>query len=373
MFSKIGYFHRYDWVLMCTCVLLVGFGLMALYSTSLGAEASLAAGQAAAEGDFFHFWKQAIFAAIGIAIALIAPVFNYRLLSGASRLLYWISVALLIAVLLFGQTIRGTTGWFGLYGLGIQPVELVKVFLIVYFARFFSDYSREPGGLRQILGSGAALAVIVILVALQPDFGSALMLVMLWGGLLLMSGVKRPHLIAILLLAVVSAGFAWAFVLKPYQQERLAVFWDPSRDPLGRGYNVTQSIIAIGSGELAGRGIGFGSQSQLRFLPERQTDFIFAVMAEEMGFFGVLVVMVLFGVLFYRGYRLAREATDDFTLFLILGIMISIAAEVFTSIGGNLRLLPVTGVTLPFMSYGGSSLLTKFLMLGILQSIAVRR
>ena len=163
------------------------------------------------------------------------------------------------------------------------------------------------------------------------------------------------------------------FILAPYQKDRITAFLDPGFDLQGKGYHVTQSIIAIGSGSIVGKGLGYGSQSQLRFLPERHTDFIFASTAEELGLIGVIFLLGLFGVLFFRCYRLAVNCRDDFTLFLVLGIVASIAAELIINIGGTLRLLPLTGVTLPFVSYGGSSLLVKFLMIGALQSIAVRQ
>lgn len=360
-----GYFRKFDWVLFGAAVLLTLFGLSAIYSTSLGAGAT--------GGDFSNFWKQVAFAGAGVALALVVPLVNYRTLAGLSKVFYASAIVLLGAVLLFGTTVRGTRGWFGIGGFGIQPVELVKLCLIIFLAKFFSDYARHAGGLKQIFGSGLALAGVFFLVILQPDFGSAFLLLCVWGSLLLVSGIKRSHLLVIALVCLVTAALAWSFALKPYQKDRITAFWDPSVDPLGKGYNVTQSIIAIGSGGLTGKGLGFGSQSQLRFLPERQTDFIFAVVAEELGFLGVLFVMALFGTIFYRGYKLASNGRDDFSVFLIMGIMVSIAAETVVNVGGNLRIMPVTGVTLPFLSYGGSSLLVKFLMIGVLESIAVRR
>ena len=361
----LSYVKKFDWVLFGSGAILSAFGLAAIYSTSLGTQG--------VGGDFVNFWKQAVFVAVGIFLALAIPAFNYRQLAGLSRLLYVVAIALLVAVLLFGQTIRGARSWFGFGGFGVQPVEIVKIILIVYLAKFFSDYARHPGGLKQIVGSGSSLAGVLLLVLLQPDFGSAFLLLAMWGSLLLISGIRRSHLMLIALLFVATALLSWAFLLKPYQKDRISVFWDPASDPSGKGYNVTQSIIAIGSGGLMGKGLGFGSQSQLRFLPERQTDFIFAVLAEELGFFGVLFITGLFGVFFYRGYRLAVRSRDDFTMFLVLGLTVSIAVEVFVNIGGNLRLLPVTGVTLPFVSYGGSSILAKYAMIGILESVAVRR
>lgn len=365
MVVNLSHLKKFDWPLFGASVALVAFGLAAIYSTSLGADG--------AAGDFSAFWRQAAFALAGIVLAIVVAAFNYRILAGLSRVLYAASILLLGAVLLFGATVRGARSWFGFGGFGIQPVELVKFFLIVFLAKFFSDYARHHVGLKRIVGSGTALAGVLLLVLLQPDFGSAFLLLAMWGVLLLVSGIRRSHLVVIGVLCVATAAISWAFVLKPYQKDRISVFWDPSRDPAGQGYNVTQSIIAIGSGGLTGKGLGFGSQSQLRFLPERQTDFIFAVVAEELGFLGVLLVLSLFAVVFFRGYRLAAGARDDFTMFLVLGIMASLAVEMFVNVGGNLRLLPVTGVTLPFLSYGGSSLLVKFLMIGVLQSVAVRR
>jgi rod shape determining protein RodA len=338
-------------------------GLAVIYSGSLGGEIP----------DFSNFRKQALFAAVGFALALVMPLFDYRLLSGLARALYAASLAMLVAVLLFGQTVRGARSWFGVGGFGIQPVEVVKLCLIIYLAKFFSDYARHPAGLRRIIGSGMALAGVFVLVILQPDLGSALLLAAVWGALLLVSGIKRSHLGVMLAVGLMTISVAWMFVLKPYQKDRVLAFMDPSVDPLGAGYNVSQSIIAIGSGGLFGKGLGFGSQSQLRFLPERQTDFVFAVVAEELGFIGTLLICGLFGLLFWRGFKLAAASRDDFAVFLTLGVIASIAIEMFVNLGGTLRLLPVTGVTLPFVSYGGSSLLMKFVMIGVLQSIAVRR
>jgi len=371
-----AYFKKFDWLIFGAGAALVVFGLIVLYSTSLGAAAIGPDGSGVrplAAGDFGNFWKQLIFAAAGVVIALILPAFNYRLLGGLAKAGYILAVALLVLVLIFGRTIRGTTGWFGIGGFGIQPVELVKLLLVIFLARYFDTHSRDRRTPRPILGSGLACGAVFLLVLLQPDFGSALLLFTIWLTLLLLAGVRRSHLLAILFVCAAAAAVAWLFVMKPYQRDRVMAFVDPAGDPRGRGYNVTQSVIAIGSGGLTGKGLGYGSQSQLRFLPERQTDFIFAAAAEELGFLGVIFVFILFGVLFFRGFLLARSARDDFSLFLILGILTALAAEFVINIGGNLRLLPVTGVTLPFLSYGGSSLLVKFLMIGILESIAVRR
>ena len=363
---NLGYLRRFDWLLFGSTVLITAFGLVVIYSTSL------AGNNASTPADFSNFWKQATLAGIGALLVLVVSVFNYRMLSGLSRLIFAAAVIMLIAVLAFGTTLHGTTGWIRLGGFNFQPVELIKLVLVIFLAKFFSDFTRDVGSARRILLSGAAFAAVFGLVLAQPDLGSAILLFIVWVVMLLVSGVRRSHVLVMAVVGILAVALASTFVLKPYQKDRIANFWDNSRDPQGSGWNVSQSVIAVGSGGLLGKGLGFGSQSQLRFLPERQTDFIFSVVAEELGLLGVIMLCVLFGTFFFRAWMRAVRAKDDFTLFLALGIIVSMAAEVFVNIGGALRLLPMTGVTLPFVSYGGSSLLMKYLMVGVLEAIAVR-
>ncbi|OIO52282.1 rod shape-determining protein RodA [Candidatus Uhrbacteria bacterium CG_4_10_14_0_8_um_filter_58_22] len=364
---------KFDWLLLAASMLLVVFGLTALYSTSLaGAGGPLSSGGSAVPPDLGNFWKQFWFAVFGLVLAMALPAFDYRSLARTSKQLLILSVLLLLAVLIFGSTVRGTTGWFGIAGFGIQPVELVKFLVIVFLAKYLSDYAGQGRGLRHVLVSGLAMLPVVALVLMQPDFGSAFLLLVVWAVLVMVAGIRRSHLLLMAVGLAVVAVLAWTLLLRPYQKDRITSFLDPDSDPLGRGYNVTQSIIAIGSGGLTGKGMGYGSQSQLRFLPERQTDFIFAVIAEELGFVGVFFLCLLFGVMFWRGFRLAVSARDDFSAYLALGITVSIAVEVFVNLGGNLRLMPVTGMTLPFVSYGGSSLLVKFVMVGVLESMSMK-
>ncbi|MFA6537736.1 MAG: FtsW/RodA/SpoVE family cell cycle protein, partial [Patescibacteria group bacterium] len=214
---------------------------------------------------------------------------------------------------------------------------------------------------------------LVVPVILQPDFGSALVLLGIWFIMLLLTGVKKNILATILLVGVLLSGLAWGAFLQDYQKDRIKVFLNPTADPLGSGYNVTQAIIAIGSGNFWGRGLGFGSQSQLKFIPEAQTDFIFAVIAEELGFLGVAMVFALFGVIFWRLMILAKTASDDFGQFLIIGIMAVLLIHLTVNIGMNLGVMPVMGISLPFVSYGGSFLITCFVLMGLAQSVAVRR
>jgi rod shape determining protein RodA len=358
-----SHLRKFDWILFGAATGLTVFGLSALYSTSL----------AGATPDLGLFWRQLAFAGLGLVAALVVSLFNYRLLAGSSKALYVLALVMLASVLLLGDTVRGTRGWFNIFGFGIQPVEMVKILLVVYLARFMGDYARDPLGWPRIIRSGLALSGIIVLVLLQPDFGSAVLLMAVWGALLLIAGIQRRHLLIIGTVGLMALAITWLFLLQDFQKARIFAFADPNYEPLGRGYNVTQSVIAVGSGEIFGKGLGFGSQSQLRFLPERQTDFIFSTIAEELGFVGVFVLLGLFGTVFWRAYRLAAAAPSDFAVFLVLGLTVSIAVEMLVNVGAAMRLLPLTGVTLPFVSYGGSSLIAKFTMIGLLESVAVRR
>ena len=276
---KLGSFRRYfksfDWLLLLSAVLLVSFGLVTIYSVALGSQEA---------GDLFNFQKQVIFFILGLcALFVIAFFVDFRVFSKYSRWLYIVALALLVAVLFLGSTIRGTTGWFQLGGISFQPVELVKIILILVLAKYFSDKAQFIGNLRYVISSGVGVIVLMAIVLLQPDFGSAMMLFSIWLGFILISGMKKSHMLLMAGIFSLSLLVLWFFIFQDYQKQRVYTFLDPSLDPLGTGYNITQATIAIGSGNIFGKGLGFGSQSQLKFLPESQTDFIFAVIAEELG------------------------------------------------------------------------------------------
>jgi rod shape determining protein RodA len=206
----------------------------------------------------------------------------------------------------------------------------------------------------------------------QPDFGSALILFFVWLAMIIMAGFNKKYLAVILLIILVLGAFSWLFYFKPYQKERLLTFLNPSFEPLSQGYNVAQAIIAVGSGGLWGRGIGFGSQSQLKFLPESQNDFIFGVISEELGFLGVILVFLFFGIFFYRLLVNIKKINNDFGIFFILGVMSLIFIEMFINIGMNIGVLPVIGISLPFLSYGGSAMLANLIMVGIVENIIIK-
>jgi len=241
---------------------------------------------------------------------------------------------------------------------------------VLLFGWWMSKQGRRYYSLEFVLSSGIAAGLYVGLILLQPDLGSALVLVGIWFGLLLFSGTKKRYIALLVGVVIATFVFGWFFLFQPYQKERLLTFVDPSRDPLDTGYNVTQSIIAIGSGKMFGRGLGFGSQSQLHFLPEAQTDFISSVIGEELGFVGLCILLILYFVLLWRFLRIALSARDDFSSYTVLGIALLFFIQLVVNMGGATGLLPVTGVTLPFVSYGGSSLIINFALVGIAESIA---
>lgn len=353
-------FHGFDWWLAAAVFLLSLFGLAAIYSVGLGRP----------DSHLLDFKKQIIFLIVGLGLMILASRFSYTFYRAASRSFYTFCLLLLLGVLFFGTAIRGTKGWFVWGGMSFQPVELMKAGLILLLAFFASRRARSFSTLNFFAGSAFYAALAAILVILQPDFGSTLLLILVWFSLILISGTKKKYLIMLFFVLCSLFMVSWFFLFKDYQKERLLIFLNPERDPLGRGYNITQSIIAVGSGEFMGRGLGFGSQSQLRFLPETQTDFIFAVVAEEMGFVGASLIIALFALLFWRLIKLAQASRDDFVLFTSLGILAVFFWQFFINIGMNLGLLPIAGLTLPFMSAGGSSLLVNFLLIGIAQSLA---
>lgn len=358
-----GQWRRFDWVLTISTLLLVAIGLVVLYGITLSQD----------QPDWGNLTRQLLAAGIGLAAAVIITLTDYQWLRTAARPIYIGGVVLALAVLIFGATIRGTTGWFRLGLASFQPVELIKIVVIVFLAWYLSRQPRPLNRLPVIITSGLGVLIFFVLTILQPDLGSALVLFLIWLGLFLIIGLQPYQWLLLMGTELVVATIAWFFLLAPYQQDRLRTFLDPAADPLGSGYNVTQSMIAIGSGGLTGAGLSFGSQSQLKFLPEAHTDFVFAVLAQEFGLLGVTLVLGLFAVLMTRLVRLSRRCRDDFALFLVLGVLVMIFVQLTMNVAMNLGLAPVTGVTLPLVSYGGSSLVILLASIGICQSVYARQ
>jgi rod shape determining protein RodA len=357
-----GQLRSADWVLVLSVFTLLILGLAAIYSVELSHEVA----------TFVRLKKQLIAISAGVTVFLVIALSNYKSLQNYSFIFYLFCISLLIAVLVFGNTIRGSTGWFVMGPVSFQPVEFMKVGLVIALSTYFSKRSRGSFGLRTFFESLFITFVPIFFVMMQPDFGSASILLGIWLLFTLYAGISWRYIFAMAGFGVVMFMLSWSFFFADYQKARIMTFLDPSVDPLGQGYNVTQAIIAVGSGGFFGSGLGFGTQSQLKFLPESQTDFIFAVIAEELGFFGVSVLLLAFFFCFYRLWRHAFRAQDDFTAYLALGVGSVLFLQFLVNVGMNLGLFPVTGIGLPFVSYGGSSIVVMFVLLAIVQSIAIR-
>jgi rod shape determining protein RodA len=363
MFNKLLiYLKNFDWIMFTAVLLLICFGLAEIYSVALGRS----------QLDLLNFKKQIIFIVLGLIFLFLLAFFDYHSLRSYSKYFYVLGLALLVGVLFFGQTIRGTKGWYSFSGFNLQPVEFIKFVLILFLAKYFSSASPKTKEFKRLLISGSGALLFIVLVLAQPDFGSAFVLFLSWLSMIVLVGFNRKYILVIgLILAIVFSG-AWYFALEDYQKQRIITFLNPSFNPLSQGYNVSQAIIAVGAGRLAGRGLGFGSQSQLKFLPEAQTDFIFAVVAEELGFSGVLLILLFFGIFFYRCLHHLKRINNDFGILFILGSMSLIFIEMFINIGMNLGILPVVGISLPFLSYGGSGLISSLMLVGVMESIVIR-
>lgn len=353
---------KLDWVLAISVLLLCGIGLLSIYSTVYTNEART-------------FYKQMVFAIIGFFLMFVFAAIDYRLFRNRPGLLialYIVSVLLLLGVLIFGRQVRGAVSWFRIGLLNFEPVELAKLVMILILAQYFSLRHIELYRVRHIIVSGLYMLIPVALVFFQPDLGSAMVLVFLWLGTMIIAGIKLRQLLFLFLVFSLIFLIGWFAVLRPYQKDRITSFINPYLDPQGSGYHRIQSMIAIGSGQLWGRGLGQGSQSQLKFLPDRTTDFIFASISEEMGFVGAVLILVFYFLLFFRIIKIAFSATNNFSRLFCVGACIVFIFQVAVNIGMNLGVLPIAGISLPFVSYGGSNLLVNFVTIGIIQSIAVR-
>ncbi len=362
---KTRFWKNFDWILAGVTLLLVAIGLLVIWSTSFKATAL------ASSSDVIH---QAVFAVGGLVLLVMAARTDYRLWAKLTPWLYGLMLVLLVVVLLISKPILGAQRWIDLGFFQFQPSEFAKLVVIVVLAKFFADHYDQLERPKYLLISLGYAAVPVLLVMRQPDLGTALVIMAIWLGMALVSRIRKLYLLALGGVGLALLPFMLSH-LKDYQKARLAVFLNPQADPLGAGHNVIQSTITIGSGQVFGRGLAAGSQSQLNFLPPlaQHTDFIFAVLNEKMGFVGGTLLIVLFAVLLWRGLLIAYRAQDRFGLFLATGIVSMLLFHVFINAGMNMGIAPVTGIPLPFVSYGGTSLMVAMIAIGLLQSVAVRR
>lgn len=324
-------------------------------------------------GDNAFFNRQILWILIACGGMLLAMVPDYRFLrvGNTTFYLYLVTVALLVLVLFIGEVTLGAQSRFDIFGLfSLQPSDPAKVMLIVVLAKYFAKRHELIGDFTHIFVSGLYALIVFGLVFVQPDFGSAIILFFVWFGMVLVAGIKVRHLLTVFLLGTVAFGLLWQFVFLDYQKERIATFLDPLSDIQGAGYNAYQSTVAVGSGQLFGKGIGYGTQSKLLFLPEYETDFIFASFAEEWGLAGVLLLFVVFGLVIWRLLLHALRAASNFEALFATGVAMLFISHFFVHIGMNIGLLPVTGTTIPFLSYGGSHLLTEFIAVGMVMAMS---
>lgn len=358
----LDHLKKLDWGLILIVIILISFGLVSLYSSSLS------------RGDFFNFKKQIFFFIVGFFLMIILSFFDWRRFKNDPYLilfLYFISLILLAGLYFFAHEIRGVKAWYKIGPFSFDPIEFLKLTLLLLLAKYFSMRHVEMYRVRHILISSVYVLVPSVLIFFQPDLGSVLVLFSFWVFILLISGIKLKHFLFLCLIFLLMFFIGWNFFLKDYQKERVISFFQPRLEPKGSSWNREQSKIAIGSGGFFGKGIGKGTQVKYKFLPESETDFIFAAIAEETGILGIFFLFLFFYLLFLRILKISSLVKTNFERLYILGFSFLIFVQFFIHIGMNLGILPIIGIPLPFVSYGGSSLIFLFIGLGILQNMKV--
>ena len=351
-----------DWSLLLPVLVLTGIGVAMIFSATQGNS-----------GMAHLYLRQAAWAVLGLLVMLAAATGNYQvLLNRYAYPAYWLLVVLLAVLLAAGPEISGSRRWLSLGPFGIQPSEFAKVATTLVLAKFLAAREDRLQSWETFFGALALVGLPTLLILNEPDLGTAMVFVALFFVLLYAAGVAWQRLALVVGAGLLASPLVW-LVLKDYQRQRLMVFLNPSADSLGAGYNVIQSKIAIGSGQWFGKGWLQGTQGQLRFVPEHHTDFIFSVLAEEWGFIGAVLVLAVFVVLLLQALRVARQARDLAGSLVTIGLTGILAVQVTVNLGVALGVMPATGMTLPFLSYGGSSLMTSMLMVGIIMNIRANR
>lgn len=341
-----------DWLLLLFILPILGAGLVTMHSFV---------------GETPFFENQLIWIGASILIFIGLSFFDFRFLRNSKVVfgIYIFFVSLLILLFVLGQATKGAISRFDLGFFSIQPVDFMKIALIIILSKYFSKRHVEIKNFKHILISGLYMLIPFGLVFLQPDFGSAMILFCIWLGMALVSGISFKHIGVVLGISTLAFLFLWSFILQDYQKARIQTFINPLTDIQGTGYNAYQSTVAVGSGKLFGKGVGYGTQSRLSYLPEHETDFIFAAFSEEWGFIGSIMILVLFALIIWRVTQRSIRGASNFEMLYGVGVSVMIISHVIINIGMNIGILPVTGITLPFMSYGGSHLISSFIALGI--------
>ncbi len=342
-----------DWFLLLPIAILLIFSLTTIYTI-----------------EPTTFRSQFIFTGLSVFMLFFFSQINAAIFKKYYIIVYVVSLLLLTAVLFLGSESRGSVRWFMIAGVGIQFSELLKPFIAISFAAYLSQLNSYS--FKSFIASLALMAPIFLLIFFQPDLGNALIYVIVGMGALVIYGYPLRWFIAGFLIWLTSLPFLWV-LLHDYQRQRVLTFINPSRDPLGTSYNAIQSVIAVGSGMIIGRGLGQGTQAELRFLPEHHTDFIFATISEELGFVGSIIIIFCFAFIFYRLFLIIRNSDDKFSKLFSSIVFLLIFVHFFVNVGMNIGIVPIVGVTLPFVSYGGSSLLSNFILLGLLFAVHKRK
>jgi len=351
-------FHSFDGILFVAMMSLTFLGLATMYSHV---------------GENIFFNRQIIWIGIATIFFFAALIPDYRFLrnSNAAFYFYIITLLLFVGVAIFGVDVLGARQRFDFGFFSLQVSDPAKLAIIALLAKYFAKRHELIGDFKHIMISGFYTLIIFVLLFLQPDFGSAMIIFFIWFGMVMVAGIKFQHLAVVFLLGAVTFGGLWQFAFLDYQKDRILTFIDPLSDIQGAGYNAYQSTVAVGSGELFGKGVGYGTQSKLLFLPEFETDFIFAAFAEEWGMLGVIILFILFAIVIWRLLYHAKNGASNFEKLFATGVAIYLLTHFFIHIGMNIGLLPVTGTTIPFLSYGGSHLVTEFVAVGMV--LAMRR
>lgn len=358
--SLVGQLSGLDWAILASTLLLSALGLLTVSSAS-------------AELPIDYLPRQAAWVGAGLVVMVVLFLLDYHLLIDLALPLWLICCALLVLVLFVGSVRGGARSWLGFGSFGFQPAEVAKLATALLLTKYLAGVNRRVLGLKEITVAGVLVAIPVGLMLLQPDLGTAAMFAPMAAGMLLVGGIRwKVWAVGFALVLVLGGGY-WIFGMQDYQRQRVHTFLEPSSDPLGAGYQVRQSKIAVGSGQLAGRGYRQGTQSQLRFLPARHTDFVFAVLAEEWGFLGVLTTLGLYAVFIVNGARIAMRARDREGILLVVGLLSFIGFHILYNSAMVVGLVPITGIPLPFLSYGGSFTLLIFAATGLILGVDVRR
>ncbi|MEZ4103728.1 MAG: FtsW/RodA/SpoVE family cell cycle protein [Candidatus Paceibacterota bacterium] len=352
-------FSGFDGILFSSILCLTLFGLVTMYSP--------------AENNIF-FNRQIVWVFIVTSLFFLAIIPNYRFLKSGNTIfyLYLLIVVLLVLVLFFGETVLGARQRFDLGFFSLQVSDPAKLILIALLAKYFAKRHELIGDFKHILVSGIYTLIFFGLILIQPDFGSAIILFLIWFGMVLVAGIRFRHVAVVVALGVVALVGMWQFVFQDYQKDRIMTFLDPLSDIQGTGYNAYQSTVTVGSGQILGKGIGYGTQSKFLYLPEYETDFIFAAFAEEWGLVGVVVLFFLFGLVIWRLLYFANNGIGNFEKLFATGIAIMLLAHFIIHVGINIGVMPVTGTTIPFLSYGGSHLVTEFVAIAMVLGMSRR-